>query len=141
MNKKSREFPTTSLHFSLYRTFFTCRELFFQLHFNKLSVLSLFLLFYFNIFSLFFFVSPLWWPTGNTASLLNPPRLVQTPNPSQDRLKNLLKKPTLGQAETTTPGQIFNRGEGRVDWRKWEYRERKKKKRKRGKEIVKKKNT
>jgi hypothetical protein len=30
-----------------------------------------------------------------------------------------LEKPTPGQTETTTPGQIFNREEGRVGWRKW----------------------
>ena len=58
------------------------------------------------------------------------PRSTQTLSLGQDQLKNPKKKKTTHtrpRPSTITLGRIFNRGEERVGWRKWENRERKKK--------------
>ena len=46
--------------------------------------------------------------------------------PSRDRLRK--PQAETKKLSTTTPGRIFNRGEGRAGWRKWENREEKGKK-------------
>jgi hypothetical protein len=74
-------FNTTLYFIFTCREFSTCGEPFFQLHSNTLSILSLFfikiifLLFYFNFFSLSSFL----------ASFLNPPRSAQTTTPGCHR--------------------------------------------------------
>ena len=97
---------STALHF-----IFTCGESFFQfqssttLYFIFIFIKIIFLLFYFNFFfslliSLFFFVSPLQWPTGHTTSLLPPQSTRSTP-----LIQNQQKPPDphLGQDRRSTP--------------------------------------